>query len=276
MDRLFIVASDTFRTNEYLGPRSEEPVTLYDCEVISIEEEPWMHLESTLLRVLMQRAEVVKLRVAGHLRCFLDHEHGTVEQRFPGLSNGLAQRLGEVAPQDIDVWGFKHVPESRIWATLGRIIDFLDGQPDSSTEQDLATELWNAFLEPSQVRLNEFCQAAHNFRRPGTVLLNLDNAVRALDRRDEQTSQERFELARRQLVDYRSDAREALAALTNFVNSCTNPDSRNTAADALLELQGLYDSIPAVEGSRHDPQHFRDWSSRTAIVLQRLRKDLLT
>jgi hypothetical protein len=274
MERLFIVASDTLRTDDYLGCYCERPVIFSDSELISLEEEPWTRLESKILPLVAKRPDVIRLRVAGHLKCFLDNDGGPVQKALPEFAESLAKRLGQMTPFDTKIWGFKHVPESKIWSTLCGVTDLLGRPPHESTSRDFALQLWDAFREPGKAQLDDVGAAKHLFMRCGTVAVNLENAARAIEGNDQVRAQERFDKARQQLLEYVSDARTALVSLTRLAQACSDPERRATTEGVISELSERLNSIPAMEGSRRDGENFRDWAMRTTVVLNRLPKDL--
>lgn len=277
MDKLFIIASNTLRTQEYLGSSCKNPLVLEVDELISVEEQSWEQLEPAIAEYVLSRYPVTKLRVAAHMQCLAPDAAGRVEQVFPEMAESLTERLGEMAALNTEVWGFKHMKESGIWSALFDVADVLDDDPAGPRKREFAGRIWSAFRSPSQVLLDEFGQAGHNFLHPSThPLPSLDNAVEALKDGNTGLAEEYFDKARRVMPEKAAEAMHALTTLHRLAQRCSNPELCRRSEHVLAELDQLLNSIPPIDGSLSDARNLRAWGEQAKDALKRLQKDLLT
>jgi len=277
MDKLFIIASNTLRTQEYLGSSCKNPLVLEVDELISLEEQLWEQLEATIAEHVVSRYPVTKLRVAAHMECLASDAAGRVEHVFPELAESLTERLGEMAALNTEVWGFKHMKESGIWSALFDVADVLDDHPGGPRKREFADRIWNAFRSPSQVLLDEFGQAGHNFLHPSThPLPSLDNAVEELKDGNPGLAEEYFDKARRIMPQKTAEARQSLATLHRLAKQCPDPELCRSSERIVAELDHLLNSIPPIKGSPSDAENLRAWGEKAKDALKRLQKDLVT
>jgi hypothetical protein len=276
MDKLFIIASNTLRTQEYLGSSCKNPLALEMDELISVEEEPWEQLEAAIAEHVLSRFPVTRLRIAAHMQCLAPDAGGRVERVFPEMAESLTERLGEMAALNTEVWGFKHMKESGIWSVLFDVADVLDDDPAGPRKREFRSRLWNTFQNPSQILLDEFRLAAHNFLHPSTrPLPSLELAIAALKDENTRSAGQDFDKARRMMPQNTADARQALATLHRLAEGCTDQEACRSSERILTELDQLLTSIPAIEGSFWDAENLKAWGKRANDALERLQKDLV-